>query len=100
MGLTERRDQMALNREQRKKLRAYIKSGNCPKHMMPIYRWQLQRRSAQICPEPIPTIWFLLGGRGCIAEGTPVWDPSVSEYRPIEQMIKPSWVLSTAGPIL
>lgn len=29
-----------------------------------ILRWHLKRRKAQICPEPIPTIWWLLGGRG------------------------------------
>ena len=32
--------------------------------MLPIYRWWLQRRPEQICPNPIPTIWFLLAGRG------------------------------------
>lgn len=29
-----------------------------------ILRWHLKRRKAQICPNPIPTIWWLLGGRG------------------------------------
>lgn len=29
-----------------------------------ILRWHLKRRPAQTCPEPIPTIWWLLGGRG------------------------------------
>lgn len=29
-----------------------------------ILRWHLRRRKAQICPTPIPTIWWLLGGRG------------------------------------
>ncbi len=29
-----------------------------------ILRWHLKRRKAQTCPEPIPNIWWLLGGRG------------------------------------
>lgn len=29
-----------------------------------ILKWHLQRRVEQTCPEPTPTIWFLLGGRG------------------------------------
>lgn len=29
-----------------------------------ILKWHLQRRKEQTCPEPTPTIWFLLGGRG------------------------------------
>lgn len=31
---------------------------------MVILRWHLKRRKAQTCPKPIPTIWWLLGGRG------------------------------------
>lgn len=30
----------------------------------PIIRWHLQRREAQTAPQPLPLIWFLLGGRG------------------------------------
>lgn len=30
----------------------------------PVIRWHLQRREAQTCPQPMPLIWFLLGGRG------------------------------------
>src|SRR5258705_3543495 len=29
-----------------------------------ILRWHLRRRKAQTCPEPVPKIWWLLGGRG------------------------------------
>lgn len=29
-----------------------------------ILRWHLRRREAQTCPSPIPSIWWLLGGRG------------------------------------
>lgn len=29
-----------------------------------ILRWHLRRRKAQQCPDPVPTIWWLLGGRG------------------------------------
>lgn len=29
-----------------------------------ILRWHLQRRPAQTCPVPTPTVWWLLGGRG------------------------------------
>lgn len=29
-----------------------------------ILRWHLKRRKAQTCPDPVPTIWWLLGGRG------------------------------------
>lgn len=28
-----------------------------------ILRWHLKRRDAQTCPEPIPSVWWLLGGR-------------------------------------
>lgn len=35
-----------------------------PDYEWPIYRWWMQRREAQTCPEPMPLIWFLLGGRG------------------------------------
>lgn len=55
---------MLLNEETRKKILKYMRSGNCPIFMLPIYRWWLQRRPEQICPSPVPTIWFLLGGRG------------------------------------
>lgn len=65
-----------------------------------ILRWHLKRRKAQTCPVPTPKVWWLLGGRGCVAEGTPVWDPSKKEYRPIEDMKKPGWVLTTSGPVL
>lgn len=53
-----------MNKEAAEKILKYVKSGNCPRHMMPIYRWWLQRRPEQTCPDPIPTIWLLLGGRG------------------------------------
>lgn len=55
---------MPLDDELRNKIVKYIRSGHCPRHMLPIYRWWLQRRPEQICPSPIPKIWFLLGGRG------------------------------------
>ena len=55
---------MPLDDELRNKILKYIKSGHCPKYMLPIYRWWLQRRPEQTCPNPVPTIWFLLGGRG------------------------------------
>lgn len=55
---------MPLNDEAREKIVAYMKSGHCPSFMLPIYRWWLQRRPEQTCPDPIPTVWFLLGGRG------------------------------------
>lgn len=29
-----------------------------------ILRWHLRRRTAQTCPDPVPKIWWLLGGRG------------------------------------
>ncbi len=29
-----------------------------------ILRWHMKRRKAQTCPEPIPKVWWLLGGRG------------------------------------
>lgn len=48
----------------RQKIMDYILSGECPTHLLPMYRWYLQRRKEQTCPDPIPTIWFLLGGRG------------------------------------
>lgn len=38
--------------------------GQLPVWQWPIVRWHLQRREAQTCPEPMPLIWFLLGGRG------------------------------------
>lgn len=46
------------------KITEFMKSGDCPVFMLPIYRWWLQRRPEQTCPDPIPTVWFLLGGRG------------------------------------
>lgn len=29
-----------------------------------ILRWHLKRRPAQTCPDPVPRVWWLLGGRG------------------------------------
>lgn len=40
------------------------KLSDLPVWEWPVIRWILQRREAQTCPEPIPLIWFLLGGRG------------------------------------
>lgn len=54
----------ALGEAGRKKILEYIQSGDCPVHLYPVYRWWMQRRKAQVCPNPVPTIWFLLGGRG------------------------------------
>lgn len=53
-----------LSEEAKNKILAYVLSGDCPVHMLPIYRWWLQRRKEQTCPTPIPTIWMCLGGRG------------------------------------
>lgn len=55
---------MKMTPKKRKKLLEYIQSGACPTHMLPIYRWWLQRRPEQTCPEPTPLIWYLLAGRG------------------------------------
>lgn len=55
---------MALSNTAKAKILEYIQSGDCPTHMYPVYRWWLQRRDEQICPKPIPTIWYLLAGRG------------------------------------
>lgn len=35
-----------------------------PLEQLAILRWHLKRRPTQICPDPQPYIWFLLGGRG------------------------------------
>lgn len=35
-----------------------------PPHELVTLRWHLIRRSKQIPPDPLPYIWFLLGGRG------------------------------------
>lgn len=55
---------MNLTRKKKIALKKYMISGACPTHMLPIYRWWLQRREAQTCPEPTPFIWYLLAGRG------------------------------------
>lgn len=55
---------MKLSEDLKQKLLEYVQSGDCPTHMLPVYRWWLQRRPEQICPEPMPKIFFLLGGRG------------------------------------
>lgn len=55
---------MALSRKARKKIGELAGSRDCPIHLLPMYFWYLQRRDAQVCPKPMPTIWFLLGGRG------------------------------------
>lgn len=55
---------MSLSKNARDKILEYVQSGECPIHMLPVYRWYLQRRPEQICPDPVPTIWFCLGGRG------------------------------------
>lgn len=55
---------MGLSEEARKKILEYVMSGECPIHLLPMYRWWLQRRPEQVCPIPVPTVWFLLGGRG------------------------------------
>lgn len=53
-----------LSKEAREKILEFVLSGDCPVHMLPVYKWWLQRRPEQICPDPPPTIYFLLGGRG------------------------------------
>ena len=35
-----------------------------PPHELVLLKWHLQRRDSQIPPDPLPPIWFLLGGRG------------------------------------
>lgn len=92
--------QMSLSPEIRDKILEYIQSGDCPTYMLPVYRWWLQRRDAQVCPEPIPTIWYLLAGRGCLSGDTLVYDPILDNHRPIKDMKKPGWVLTTSGPMM
>lgn len=55
---------MGVSKEAKEKISEYVKSGDCPTHLLPVYRWWLQRRKEQVCPVPTPTVWFLLGGRG------------------------------------
>lgn len=40
------------------------KLSQLPPHELVSLKWQLQRRPKQIPPDPLPFIWFLLGGRG------------------------------------
>lgn len=55
---------MEMTDEAREKLLEYIQSPECPTYMMPVYHWWLRRRPEQRCPEPVPTIWLLMAGRG------------------------------------
>jgi phage terminase large subunit-like protein len=89
---------MALSAIDKAKIRANLKKLSTSD--LVILRWHKRRRKAQICPDPVPKIWWLLGGRGCLAEGTPVWDPSTQQYRNIEKMTEPGWVLTTEGPAI
>lgn len=55
---------MPTNDEYKKKDRVADKLKNLSTSDLVILRWHLKRRKAQTCPEPIPNIWWLLGGRG------------------------------------
>lgn len=37
---------------------------NLPPEEIALLKWHLKRRPKQIAPDPLPLIWFLLGGRG------------------------------------
>lgn len=37
---------------------------NLPPEEIALLKWHLKRRTKQIAPDPLPLIWFLLGGRG------------------------------------
>jgi phage terminase large subunit-like protein len=81
----------------------YALAGHLPEHELRFLIWHLKRREAQTPPDPLPYIWFLLGGRysgKTVTASNHIFEVACTlPYTPENRSVRVALVGETAGDV-